>query len=149
MSVQNEGATLVFQVNTCNEDSTSVSVVESDTEIVVTASTRDGFGCSGGDDCSDPRSLSWTNLSATARSSIKTERKSVASIRSSPNRCDPVAGRPPRRDYAVRCLGRTRVVGASSTSGYCARVMCVGTRTAGARVCWITSGLNQGIDRSF
>ena len=57
VSVQNEGATLVFQVNTCNEDSTSVSVVESDTEIVVTASTRDGFGCSGGDDCSDPRSV--------------------------------------------------------------------------------------------
>lgn len=55
VSVQNEGATLVFQVNTCNEDSTSVSVVESDTDIVVTASTRASFGCSGGDDCSDPR----------------------------------------------------------------------------------------------
>ena len=57
VSVQNEGATLVFQVNTCNEDSTSVSVVESDSEIIVTASTRAGFGCSGGDDCSDPRSV--------------------------------------------------------------------------------------------
>ena len=55
VSVQNDGASLVFQVNTCNEDSTSVSVVESDTEIVVTASTRARFGCSGGDDCSDPR----------------------------------------------------------------------------------------------
>jgi hypothetical protein len=55
VSVQNDGASLVFQVNTCNEDSTSVSVVESDTEIVVTASTRASFGCSGGDDCSDPR----------------------------------------------------------------------------------------------
>lgn len=57
VSVQNEGATLVFQVNTCNEDSTSVSVVESETDIVVTASTRTSFGCSGGDDCSDPRSV--------------------------------------------------------------------------------------------
>ena len=57
VSVQNEGATLVFQVNTCNEDSTSVSVVESDSKIIVTASTRAGFGCSGGDDCSDPRSV--------------------------------------------------------------------------------------------
>lgn len=57
VSVQNEGATLVFQVNTCNEDSTSVSVVESDSEIVVTASTPASFGCSGGDDCSDPRSV--------------------------------------------------------------------------------------------
>jgi hypothetical protein len=47
----------VFQVNTCNEDSTSVSVVESDREIVVTASTRARFGCSGGDDCSDLRSV--------------------------------------------------------------------------------------------
>lgn len=55
--VQSEGATLVFQVNTCNEESTSVSVVESDTEIVVTASTRARLGCSGGDDCSDPRSV--------------------------------------------------------------------------------------------
>ncbi len=55
VSVQNDGVTLVFQVNTCNEDSTSVSVAESDTEIVVTASTRASFGCSGGDDCSDPR----------------------------------------------------------------------------------------------
>lgn len=34
VSVQNEGATLVFQVNTCNEDSTKVSIVESDSEIV-------------------------------------------------------------------------------------------------------------------
>ncbi len=57
VSVQDEGTTLVFQVNTCNEDRTSVSVVESDTEIVVTASTRTSFGCSGGDDCSDPRSV--------------------------------------------------------------------------------------------
>lgn len=57
VSVQNDGATLVFQVNTCNEDSTSVSVVESDTKIVVTASTRASFGCSGGDDCSDPRPI--------------------------------------------------------------------------------------------
>lgn len=57
VSVQNEGATLVFQINTCNEDSTSVSIVESDSEIVVTASTRARFGCSGGDDCSDPRSV--------------------------------------------------------------------------------------------
>jgi hypothetical protein len=57
VSVQNEGATLVFQVNTCNEDSTSVSVVESDSEIVVTASTRATLGCSGGDDCSDPRTV--------------------------------------------------------------------------------------------
>jgi hypothetical protein len=57
VSVQNEGATLVFQVNTCNEDSTKVSIVESDSEIVVTASTRARFGCSGGDDCSDPRSV--------------------------------------------------------------------------------------------
>ena len=57
VSVQNEGATLVFQVNTCNEDSTSVSIVESDSEIVVTASTRARFGCSGGDHCSDPRSV--------------------------------------------------------------------------------------------
>ncbi len=55
VSVQNDGATLVLQVNTCNEDSTSVSVVESDRDIVVTASTRASFGCSGGDDCSDPR----------------------------------------------------------------------------------------------
>lgn len=57
VSVQNEGATLVFQVNTRNEDRTSVSVVESDTEIVVTASTCSSLGCSGGDDCSDPRSV--------------------------------------------------------------------------------------------
>lgn len=57
VSVHDEGATLVFQVNTCNEDSTSVSIVESDSEIVVTASTRARFGCSGGDDCSDPRSV--------------------------------------------------------------------------------------------
>ncbi len=55
VSVQNDGASLVLQVNTCNEDSTSVSVVESDTEIVVTASTRARFGCSGGGGCSDPR----------------------------------------------------------------------------------------------
>ena len=57
VSVQNEGATLVFQVNTCNEDSPSVSVVEFDTAIVVTASSRASFGCSAGDDCSDPRSV--------------------------------------------------------------------------------------------
>jgi hypothetical protein len=57
VSVQNEGATLVFQVNTCNDTSTSVSVVESDTDIVVTASAQAGFGCSGGDDCSDPRTV--------------------------------------------------------------------------------------------
>ena len=53
--MQNEDVTLVFQVNTCNGDSTSVSIVESDSEIVVTASTRARFGCGGGDDCSDPR----------------------------------------------------------------------------------------------
>lgn len=57
MSVQDEGETLVFQVNICNDDSTSVSVTETDSEIVVTASTRASFGCSGGDDCSDPRSV--------------------------------------------------------------------------------------------
>jgi hypothetical protein len=57
VSVQNNGTTLVFQVNTCNDDSTSVSVATSDTEIVVTATTRDRFGCGGGDDCSDPRSV--------------------------------------------------------------------------------------------
>ena len=57
VSVQNEDATLLLQVNTCNEDSTSVSVDESDSEIVVTASTRARFGCSGRDDCSDPRSV--------------------------------------------------------------------------------------------
>jgi hypothetical protein len=45
--------------------------------------------------------------------------------------------------------GRTRAVGASSTSGYCARVMCVRIQAAGARVCRITRGLDQGIDRSF
>ena len=32
-----------------------MSFIESDTEIIVTVGTRVGFGCSGGDDCSDPR----------------------------------------------------------------------------------------------
>lgn len=56
VSVQNEGETLMFEVSTCNEDSTELSVAESDNEIIVTASTRAGFSC-GGDDYSDPRSV--------------------------------------------------------------------------------------------
>ncbi len=109
VSVQNEGATLVFQVNTCNEDSTSVSVVESDSKIIVTASTRAGFGCSGGGDSPIPGLFSWTNLSATGRSAMKTDTKSVASIRSSPDCFEPDAGGPVRRNHAVLGSGRSRV----------------------------------------
>jgi hypothetical protein len=86
VSVQNEGATLVFQVNTCNEDSTSVSVVESDTEIVVTATTRAGFGCSGGDDCSDPRSVQLDEPLGDRQILDEDGNESVASIHSSPDR---------------------------------------------------------------
>ena len=55
--LENEGATLVFQVNTCNEDSTELSIVESDDEIIATATTRTGYGCGARDDCSDPRTV--------------------------------------------------------------------------------------------
>lgn len=57
VSVESEGTTLVFAVNTCNEASTEVSVDESDSEIVATASTRFGYGCGGRDDCQDARSV--------------------------------------------------------------------------------------------
>lgn len=57
VSVESEGTTLVFAVNTCNEASTEVSVDESDSEIVATASTSFGYGCGGRDDCQDARSV--------------------------------------------------------------------------------------------
>jgi hypothetical protein len=53
-AVVNDGDTLLFQVNTCNEDSTEVTVVELENAIIVTARTDRSFSC-GGDDCSDPR----------------------------------------------------------------------------------------------
>jgi hypothetical protein len=53
-AVVDDGNTLVFQVNTCNEDSTEVEVVETPTAIIVTATTDRSFSC-GGDDCSDAR----------------------------------------------------------------------------------------------
>ena len=53
-AVVDDGNTLVFQVNTCNEDSTEVTVVETPTAVIVTATTDRSFSC-GRDDCSDPR----------------------------------------------------------------------------------------------
>ena len=53
-SVVDDGETLVFQVDTCNEESTEVTVVELENEIIVTSRTDRSFSC-GRDDCSDPR----------------------------------------------------------------------------------------------
>ena len=44
------------------------------------------------------------------------------------------------RDYVTRDLGRTRVAGRWSMSGYGARIMSGATGTAGTRVCRILSG---------
>lgn len=44
-------------VNTCNESSTEVSVDESADLIVVTASTRAGYGDGPRDDCADLRTV--------------------------------------------------------------------------------------------
>ena len=53
-AVVNDGNTLLFQVNTCNEESTEVTVVELENAIIVTARTDRSFSC-GADDCLDPR----------------------------------------------------------------------------------------------
>ena len=53
-AVIDDGDALVFQVNTCNEESTEVTVVETPNAIIVTATTDRSFSC-GGDDCSDAR----------------------------------------------------------------------------------------------
>ena len=53
-AVVNDGNTLLFQVNTCNEASTEVSIVESENAVVVTARTDPSLSC-GGDNCSDQR----------------------------------------------------------------------------------------------
>jgi hypothetical protein len=56
VSVDDAGTTLFFGVDTCNESSTEVTVDESDELVVVSASTRSGYGCGGRDDCQDSRS---------------------------------------------------------------------------------------------
>lgn len=53
-AVANGGDTLVFQLNTCNEESTQVTVIELKNAVIVTARTDRSFSC-GGDDCSDTR----------------------------------------------------------------------------------------------
>jgi hypothetical protein len=53
-AVVNDGDTLLFQVNTCNDESTEVTVVELENAIIVTARTDRSFSC-GRDDCSDAR----------------------------------------------------------------------------------------------
>jgi hypothetical protein len=53
-AVADDGETLLFYVNTCNEESTEVTVVELKNAVIVTARTDRSFSC-GGDDCSDPR----------------------------------------------------------------------------------------------
>ena len=53
-AVANDGDTLVFQVNTCNEESTAVTIIELENAVIVTARTDRSFSC-GSDDCSDLR----------------------------------------------------------------------------------------------
>ncbi|MEL6894405.1 MAG: hypothetical protein AAFP84_22635, partial [Actinomycetota bacterium] len=52
-----DGTTLGVWVNTCNEPSTEVSIDVSGDVVVVTASTRFGYGCGGRDDCQDSRTV--------------------------------------------------------------------------------------------
>ncbi len=58
-AVVNSGDALLFEVNSCNEESTDVAVIELDNAIVVTASTDRRWSC-GGDDCSDSRVVQLT-----------------------------------------------------------------------------------------
>ena len=57
VSIDDDGTTLVFGVNTCNESRTEVSLDASDDVVVVTASTHSGYGCGGQDDCQDARTI--------------------------------------------------------------------------------------------
>lgn len=57
VSIDDDGTTLAFGVNTCNESSTEVSLDVSGDVVVVTASTRSEYGCGGQDDCQDARTV--------------------------------------------------------------------------------------------
>lgn len=57
VSVNEDGTTLGVGVNTCNEPSTEVSIDVSGDVVVVTASTRSGYGCGGREDCADARTV--------------------------------------------------------------------------------------------
>lgn len=104
-----DGDTLLFQVNTCTEESTEVTVVELENAIIVTARTGRSFSC-GGDDCSDPRPV---ELNGPLGDRLVVDFEDNETLRRDsfpqPPGCMPKQPAQ-RRDYRVRCLGRYRVL---------------------------------------
>jgi hypothetical protein len=104
-AVVNDGDTLLFQVNTCNEESTEVTVVELENAIIVTARTDRCFSC-GGDDCSDPQPVEL-NGPLGDRLVVDFEDDEILRRDSQPQAPSCVPKQPAqRREYRVRCLGR-------------------------------------------
>ncbi len=52
-SISDNDRLLVVEVDTCNEPSTEVDVVESADDVLITANSDSSFGCGGRDDCLD------------------------------------------------------------------------------------------------